>query len=230
MRSPDCFLKFMQSVDAFFPVGAFTLSNGLESYVLEERLQTPEDLKEYLHGFLMVFPYQDLGIAHFAFTHGMDIKYLCKLDQLTGAMKGAKEVRLGSCKMGIRFLKARTAMHDCEETLQWYRKLVKGHTLEGYYPIALGIYAASVFETEEESQFLSMYGYSVISAIVNNAVKLVPLSQMDGQRILSECLPSLSEAVEQVQRINEEELGICGGAMEISCMRHEQLYSRQYMS
>ena len=29
-----------------------------------------------------------------------------------------------------------------------------------------------------------MYGYSVISAIVNNAVKLVPLSQLGGQRIL----------------------------------------------
>ena len=35
------FMKIMQSVDAFFPIGAFTLSNGLESYVLEDWIRTP---------------------------------------------------------------------------------------------------------------------------------------------------------------------------------------------
>ena len=37
-----------------------------------------------------------------------------------------------------------------------------------------------------------MYGYSVISAIVNNAVKLVPLSQLGGQRILFEEMEKLT--------------------------------------
>lgn len=53
------FMKIMQSVDAFFPIGAFTLSNGLESYVLEDWIRTPEDLKQYLDGFLHTFCYQD---------------------------------------------------------------------------------------------------------------------------------------------------------------------------
>ena len=44
------FMKIMQSVDAFFPIGAFTLSNGLESYVLEDWIRTPEDLKHWLGG------------------------------------------------------------------------------------------------------------------------------------------------------------------------------------
>lgn len=226
----EALIQLMQTVDAFFPVGAFTLSNGIETYVLEGKIKTAEDLKEYLLGFLNIFPYQDLGLAHLAFSHGMEMNYLCKLDQMAAAMKVPSEIRNGSSKMGLRFLKARTAMGDCEGNLQWYMKLVKGKTLDGFHPIAVGIYGASVFEEQNEEQFLSMYGYSVLSAIVNNTVKLVPLSQMEGQRVLFEIVPVLAEAVKRTLNITADELGLCGTAMEISCMRHERLYSRQFMS
>lgn len=77
---------------------------------------------------------------------------------------------------------------------------------------------------------LSMYGYSILSAIVNNGVKLVPLSQMDGQRVLFQALEGLENAVVRALHVKTEELGISGSAFEIHCMDHEQLYSRQYMS
>mgnify|MGYP004571421817 FL=1 len=75
-----------------------------------------------------------------------------------------------------------------------------------------------------------MYGYSVISAIVNNAVKLVPLSQLGGQRILFEEMEKLTEAAEKAMKTETEMLGVSGAAYEIHCMNHEHLYSRQYMS
>ena len=50
MNSMKSFLSIMQSVDSFFPIGAFTLSNGLEDYVVRERIQTSEDLQAYLKG------------------------------------------------------------------------------------------------------------------------------------------------------------------------------------
>ena len=42
------FLKLLQSVDAFFPIGAFTLSNGLEDYVVRDRIRSEKELSEYL--------------------------------------------------------------------------------------------------------------------------------------------------------------------------------------
>ena len=75
-----------------------------------------------------------------------------------------------------------------------------------------------------------MYGYNVISAIVNNAVKLVPLSQMAGQRILNEYFEKLESAVQIALQVTSDQLGISGCAYEIHCMNHEYLYSRQYMS
>lgn len=49
------FLGMMQSLDAFFPVGAFTLSNGLEDYVLRDRIQNGKDLENYIQGFFRFF-------------------------------------------------------------------------------------------------------------------------------------------------------------------------------
>ena len=228
MKNEKNLLWMMQSVDAFFPVGAFTLSNGLEDYVVRERIGSVEELEEYLNGFLQIFPYQDLGIAALAYQWEQQPKQLLQLDALTSAIKAAREVRIGSMKMCSRYLKAREAMGDCAGTLKWYQEKIENHEAAGFHPIAVGIYGASI--GMEPEMLLSMYGYSVLSAIVNNGVKLVPLSQMAGQRVLFQMLEQLEAAVQQAMQIKTEELGVSGSAFEIHCMNHEHLYSRQYMS
>ncbi len=222
------FLKLLQSVDAFFPIGAFTLSNGLEDYVLRERIETAEELSEYLKGFLQIFPYNDLGLLSLAYRHAEDRAFLVRLDHMAGAMKSAKEVRIGSSRMCSRYVKAREAMGDCSGELLWYKEQIKEKEVFGFMPIALGIYAAWLAFGEEE--LLTMYGYSTLSAIVNNAVKLVPLSQLEGQRVLFEHLKELSGAAKKAMDTEIADIGISGTAYEIHCMNHEHLYSRQYMS
>lgn len=222
------FLKLLQSVDAFFPIGAFTLSNGLEDYVLRERICTVEQLSQYLKGFLQIFPYNDLGLLSLAYRHAHDRNFIEKLDYLAGASKSAREVRTGSCRMCSRYLKAREAMKDCSVELLWYRERIKEKKLLGFMPIVLGIYGAELKISQTE--LLTMYGYSTLSAIVNNAVKLVPLSQMEGQRVLFEYFDELNKAVEKVYNVKISDIGISGAAYELHCMNHEHLYSRQYMS
>ena len=222
------FLKLLQSVDAFFPIGAFTLSNGLEDYVVRDRIRSEKELCEYLEGFLQIFPYNDLGLVALAYQYFTDHEMILYLDQVAVAMKSAKEIRQGSIRMCSRYIKAREAIGDCTPGLCWYNTMIKEKKAVGCHPIALGIYAAELeFPIQ---QLLIMYGYNVISAIVNNAVKLVPLSQMAGQRILNEYFEKLEKAVQLAQSITPELLGISGGAYEIHCMNHEYLYSRQYMS
>lgn len=222
------FLKIFQSVDAFFPVGAFTLSNGLEDYVLSDRIRSEADLAAYLKGFLQVFPYQDLGLLSLAYKNAGDKNTILELDQIAGAMKNAKEIRAGSMKMGSRYIKAREAIGDMDEPLRWYYEKIREKQALGFHPIAVGIYGAGLLMDRET--LLLMYGYSVISAIVNNAVKLVPLSQMGGQKILYGQLLQLTEAVKKAEEMEINWLGVSGAACEIHCMNHEHLYSRQYMS
>lgn len=222
------FLKLLQSVDAFFPIGAFTLSNGLEDYVLRERIGTEKELAQYLKEFLQIFPYNDLGLLSLAYRNASDKPYLIRLDHLSGAMKSAKEVRVGSIRMNSRYLKARIAMGDCSRSLLWYKEQTEKKAVQGFMPIALGLYAADLSFPEQD--VLTMYGYSIISTIVNNAVKLVPLSQMAGQRVLFEHLEGLNEAVRMAMTVGISDIGVSGTAYEIHCMNHEHLYSRQYMS
>lgn len=228
MENHKSFLSMLQSVDAFFPIGAFTLSNGLEDYVVRERITSVIELQEYLAGFLQIFPYNDLGLLALAYHHASEPEYLLRLDAIAGAMKGSSEVRIGSVKMCSRYLKARVAMDDCNGALHWYKEQMAQNEAIGFHPIALGIYAASI--DIEEERLLDMYAYSVVSAIVNNAVKLVPLSQMEGQKLLFESLEHLQAVTEAAKQVNLEDLGIAGTACEIHCMNHEKLYSRQYMS
>lgn len=228
MNQSAGFLNILQSIDAFFPVGAFTLSNGLEDYVVCGRMTDSADLRQYLEGFMQLLPYNDLGIAAWAYGHFQSVSDILELDHIAAACKGAREVRAGTMRMCIRYLKARAAMGDCQGHLERYSAAIATGQAYGIHPIALGIYGAEV--RIELGMLLVMYGYSILSAIVNNAVKLVPLGQMDGQRILFECMGELEGLADSAAQIDISEIGASGAAYEIHCMNHERLYSRQYSS
>ena len=223
------FFNMLQAVDAFFPVGAFTLSNGLETYVQQEVFQTPEDLDRYLEDYLRLLPENDLGFMYLGWKFRENKQMLCRLDWLASAAKPAKEIREGSQKVALRFLKAVEKMDGgLNGHLYWYYEEIKKKRMDGCHPIVLGLYAGEM--AMDIKTALGMYGYSILSAIVNNAVKLVPLSQMEGQRILNRHLPQLQEAVERTLQIDMDKIGISGCAWDIRCLQHQWLYARLYMS
>ena len=71
---------------------------------------------------------------------------------------------------------------------------------------------------------------SICSAIVTNCVKLVPLSQLAGQKILGESFELISSASEKALFTDINDIGISGAGFDLRAMQHERLYSRQYMS
>ena len=56
-------MHILQICDSLFPVGAFTLSNGLETYVQKNLIASPEELAAYLRSYISVLPYNELGAA-----------------------------------------------------------------------------------------------------------------------------------------------------------------------
>ena len=72
-------MHILQICDSLFPVGAFTLSNGLETYVQHDIITSPKGLEEYLHSYISVLPYNELGAA--AAAYNADEKELCRLDE-----------------------------------------------------------------------------------------------------------------------------------------------------
>lgn len=228
MRTERLALLQMQQVcDSVFPVGAFALSNGLETYIQQERLTDGAGLAAYMRAYLTLLPYNELGFFFYAARAESETE-LVRLDALAAASRAPREVREGSCRMCARFLKLLPSLGNTSAALQTYAAAVASGDCHGVYPVALGLYAAAVHAPFSEAA--GLYGYSILSAIVTNAVKLVPLGQKDGQRALAASLPALQEAVQEAQGVAPEALGLCGAGFDIRAMQHETLRARLYMS
>lgn len=217
-------LKILQICDSLFPVGSFTLSNGLETYVQKNIITCAQHLQEYLDSYLCVLPYNELGAAALAYK-GFD---LCLLDEIYNACKASMEIRNGSRRVAGRFFKVSENTAVISPRVDEYRKLAASGKCVGHQPIAYGLFMRDT--GTELIQALTVYGYSICSAIVTNCVKLVPLSQLEGQRVLSEGIEKISSAAEKAVNVTIDEIGISGAGFDLRAMEHEYIYSRQYMS
>lgn len=217
-------MHILQICDSLFPVGAFTLSNGLETYVQHDIITSPQGLEEYLHSYISVLPYNELGAA--AAAYNADEKELCRLDEIYSAVKTPFEIRSGSEKVTRRFFKICDKGQDSFTGL--YKSLTEQGKCKGHQCIAYGLYMRD--NGIELSEGLAVYGYSICSTIVTNCVKLVPLSQLAGQKILGESFELISSASEKALFTDINDIGISGAGFDLRAMQHERLYSRQYMS
>ncbi|MFI3272687.1 MAG: urease accessory UreF family protein [Pseudomonadota bacterium] len=221
------FLHMLQVSDSTFPIGAFALSNGLETFVQERLLASCDDLREYIDSTLSFLPYTELGFFAHIFHGSQQAEDICAVDNLYSAYKTPLEVRKGSMKLCQRFLKLWERIEPIP-ILATYQKCIQERRCMGHYCIALALFAKSKNLTYADAA--SMYAYTILSAIVTNAVKNVPLSQFDGQSVLNAALPRIMDCVQCAQDVSLEELGMGGSAFDIYAMRHETLYSRLYMS
>ncbi|MFT8888230.1 MAG: urease accessory UreF family protein [Ethanoligenens sp.] len=226
MAITQSFMKLLQICDAFFPVGAFTLSNGLETYVQYDLVRKPTDLEAYLSAFLRFETYNDLALAAHAWAHADEREALLRLDALSAASKLPKEIREGARRMCMRFTKvARQMGVNC---LEPYTSWIKNGEAFGQYAVAFGIYTRA--QGVEQGDAVALLGYNFVSAAVNNCVKLVPLGQQDGQRILHQSLDAVFAAAETALTVEENDIGLALPGFDVRAMQHEHLYTRQYMS
>lgn len=225
--NPSAMLSMIQVCDSLFPVGNFTLSNGLETYVTQGLLRSPEDLEEYVHSYLDILPYNELGTLFLAYSHRDDPDTLVRLDRIATVSRAPREVRTGSQKTCRRFLKIWSQIAQFP-ALARYQEQVQTGRCSGCYPIAMGLYAAAL--DLDCSTAAGIYAYSLVNALVTNAVKCVPLSQVAGQRILYDLREALDTAVREAAQVSMDDLGVGGPGFDIAGMQHETLYSRLYMS
>jgi urease accessory protein len=73
---------------------------------------------------------------------------------------------------------------------------------------------------------LLAYLYSVLTGLVAAALRLVPLGQSDGQRLLHDLAPLGLELIAQYGECSPEEAWSATPGLDIRSMQHERLYSR----
>lgn len=217
-------------VDPTLPIGGFNHSNGLETFVQQGKVSNKHSLCEYVEAqMLQNWVFNDGAYLSLAFeaTHQLDIARLVQLDQELGASKIARESREGSFKLGTRLLKI-FVRYEHNEVLLQFQQAIQQQTCRGFYPIVFAIIAASLGLPKSEA--LYAFYYNAIVGVVTNGVKLIPLSQMDGQDILVQMKPLIEQAVSISETPDKEWIGAATIMSDIRAMQHEQLYTRLYMS
>lgn len=223
--------RLLQISDPLFPIGGYTQSFGLETYVQKGLVHDAPSTREYLDSYLLNnFLFNDLLAVKLAWEYAQPDKIddLCRIDKLLSAAKSAREIRTASLKLGARFAKLVGIVLSGNRLFDGYSQSIINQRCPGNYSVLYGL-SARLLQVGKMNA-LSAICYSTAASIVNNCAKLVPISQQDGQEILFSSHFLLQQLVERVETLDEESIGITAFGFDLRAMQHERLYTRLYIS
>ena len=229
-RKRDHHYLLLQINDALFPIGGYSHSYGLETYIQKGLVDQEEDTWHFLENRLRYsFCYNELLSAKLAYDYASkgELDKLLFLGEWIEASRIPKEVREAGHKLGSRMVKTLQSMSlVLEEDIFWL--YVERAGKEMTHSVLYGVlcYAAGIHREDA----LANYLYAQCSATVTNCVKTIPLSQSLGQKLLYRSYGLFHEIMEKVETLTERELCQSAPGFDIRCMQHEGLYSRIYMS
>lgn len=230
MHNKNDFL-LLQINDALFPIGGYSHSYGLETYIQKDIIKNADDAALYIEEKLSnsLF-YTELLSVKLAYKYSLsgNVDRLKSLEAKLRAAKTPKEIRLAAQKLGSRFVKTvsgwQTDDKSTADISNTYIKEVK----QPSHSVAYGVFCASA--GVDKAKTLETYLYAQTSAMVTNCVKTIPLSQTQGQKILYDCHELFETLLEKLENTSEDMLCLSCPGFDIRCMQHERLYSRLYMS
>ncbi|HSB91698.1 MAG TPA: urease accessory protein UreF [Flavitalea sp.] len=223
-------LALLHLSDPTLPIGGYAHSSGLETYVQSGKVNNMKTAEEYVRNMLSVnLQFNDAAFMSLAFsaTKDEDIDALLTLDEQCTTYKLPSQVKNASQKLGIRLIKVFKPLYP-SPLIDLYEHAIASKEAHGHYCIVFGIYA-SIMGIKLANALTGFY-YNAAVGMVTNAVKLIPLGQLEGQQILFRSQLLIKELVTKTITPDLLMLGRCNTGFDIAAMQHERLYSRLYMS
>jgi len=153
------------------------------------------------------------------------------IDRSLDAVKPASELRDASRQMGRQVLRIATnlgepfASHGLTADLF---RAVENEETPGHHAMAFGAVAGVLGWLERD--MACAYLYSACAGLVAAALRLLPLGQLAGQRILWALGPDIVKLVEEIPGKDMSEIWSFAPAIEIAAMRHAMLDARLFRS
>lgn len=212
-------IQLMHLCSNVFPTGIFTHSFGYEGMLEAGMAKDISSYENYLSGVLkMGFGKADTGLVRFAYEQPERLK---EWDGLCTALKPSKELRMASSRTGKAFVKAFTKMYPGTLLEQAELENFNYSVVFGYACKYLGISLSAALEA---------YLTGTLLAYVQVAIKLIPLSQIDGQVVMKNVYSEVLQCVKQAMEMEEEDMFSFTPMLDIASMNHEIQESRMYMS
>ncbi|MGU3540539.1 urease accessory protein UreF [Methylobacterium sp. A54F] len=208
-----------------YPVGAYAYSHGLEWAVEAGDVTGAESLAAWLadvaeRGSLR----NDLILAAHAHRCAGDRAGLVALNDLALALAPSRELHLETSQQGRSFLDA--TLHA------WPHPALSAAAqgLDGAvaYPVAVG--AAAGAHGLARAPTLAAYALAFVQNLVSAALRVAPVGQSAGTRIVADLAPRLDALAGRFDGATLDDLGSATLRLDLGSFRHETQYSRIFRS
>ena len=210
-----------------YPIGAFSYSGGIEWAVEAGDINDAKTLREWLAvmigegaGFAdaVVFSH-----AHDAITAGND-PAVRAVAELAAALVPSKERFLETTAQGRAFFDTTQAA--------WPTPALPRLETVWNGPVALPVAAGAACAGHGIARDPGARAYlqALAANWISAGIRLIPLGQTDGQRILAALEGPVAESARRAQTTVLDELGTCAFRADIAGMKHETQYTRLFRS
>lgn len=220
-------LQVLQLSDSALPVGSLAHSFGLESLVFDEDIEhnvqsCPSALRWYLEDCLSESLLLDAMFCRQAHTRAVQNTQVFDLNRQMSAFRLARESREASLTMGRRFAALAAALHP-GPALSGLASLEELH-----HSVAFG-YTLGILAIDSDLTVGAFLHQSLLN-IISAAQRLLPLGQIQANRIAWDLKPAMLEAVERTRNISPSTVCSFAHLPEMASMRHSCLPTRLFIS
>jgi urease accessory protein len=211
-------LRLLAWLSPAFPTGGFAYSHGLEWAVEAGDVRDEASLLNWLADVLAHESGRSDAILlrHARRTDGAALPGVAAFG---AAAAGSRERRAETLGQGDAFARA---------TLAWGSPRLAALSFPPPYPVAVGALAADHGIGEEIA--VAAYLQAMATNLISAGVRLVPLGQSVGLRVLAALEGTILAVTEATREATLDDIGTACFRSEIAAMRHETQYTRLFRS
>ncbi|SFN13649.1 urease accessory protein [Thioclava dalianensis] len=203
-------LALMQWLSPGFPTGAFAYSHGLEQAVALGDVHDPDSLALWLGAVLAHGTGWSDAVLLGCALRGEDLD---ALDDLARALAGSAERLSESAEQGAAFARAQSGLRGVEQRARMM-------------PLAVAEAARDL--DLPSPRIIALFLHSFAANLVFAAVRLVPLGQVAGQKVLAGLHPQITEIAQRAAAAGRDDIATSAYRAEIAAMQHETLDVRLF--
>jgi urease accessory protein len=217
--------RLMAWLSPAYPVGAFSYSCGIEWAVESGDIASAGSLRDWLTTMLADGGgFCDAVLFVHAYRAVADIAVLPDIAELANALAPSKERHLETTAQGKAFVEATRAAWPCA-ALDLLKQVWDGPVA---YPVAVAVGAAGHGVALEPA--LAAFLQALVANWVSAGVRLVPLGQTDGLRVIAALEPVVAAAAQRALVSSLDDMGASAFRADLASLRHETQYTRLFRS
>lgn len=223
-------LFLLQVANSSFPTGAFNHSYGFETWFSDGTVTDGASFEIACRDWLVYCMARSEGIAvarACEMARLGDEAGLLDLDSRVAALKLSRESREASLMTGQALLSAYLDIFD-KPGLEGYAAAVQAGGTEGHHSVIFGAICglSDISGADAVLTFLQ----TAVSGLAGVASRLIPLGQVETQRIITHAWPLIQEASLTAVEADVDDMNAATLSLDVASMQHEHLRTRLCIS